>query len=79
MDGEGGEWQAVTRMVKVARRSGFIFTRAPSSSAYNSIERQMAPLSNMTASVVLLLNTFGSLLNSANKTTDKELHKLWIH
>ena len=51
----------------------FIFTRAPGSSAYNPVERRMAPLSKMTASVILPFDTFSSHLIAANKTTDIEL------
>jgi len=51
----------------------FIFTRTPGSSAYNPVERQMAPLSKMTASFILPFDTFGSHLNSGNRTTDIEL------
>ena len=53
----------------------FIFTRAPGSSAYNPVERRMAPLSKMTASVILPYDTFGNHLNSSHKTVDLDLEK----
>ena len=51
----------------------FIFTRAPCSSAYNPVERRMAPLSKLTTSVIY--DTFGSHLDSAHKTVDLDLEK----
>ena len=53
----------------------FIFNNAPGYSAYNKVERRMAPLSKDTAGIVLPFNTFGSHLNSSNKTVDLELEK----
>ena len=53
----------------------FIFTHAPGLSAYNPVERRMAPLSKLTASVILPFDTFGSHLDSSNKTKDTELEE----
>ena len=53
----------------------FVFTHAPGSSAYNPVERRMAPLSRDTAGLTLPFDTFGSHLNSSNETTDIELEK----
>ena len=51
----------------------FIFSNAPGFSAYNKVERRMAPLSKATAGVILPFNTFGSHLDASNKTTNPEL------
>ncbi|KAK3737710.1 hypothetical protein RRG08_023108 [Elysia crispata] len=53
----------------------FIFSHAPGSSAYNPVERRMAPLSKMTASIILPFDSFGSHLNASNKTIDPVLEK----
>ena len=53
----------------------FIFAHAPGSSAYNKVERRMAPLSKLTAEIILPFETFGSHLDSQNKTVDEELEK----
>ena len=53
----------------------FIFNNAPGYSAYNKVERRMAPLSKDTAGIILPFDTFGSHLNSSNKTIDLELEK----
>ena len=42
----------------------FISTQAPGRSAYNSIERRVAPLSRYLAGIILPHETFGSHLNS---------------
>lgn len=48
---------------------------APGNSAFNRVERRMAPLSRQLSGVILPHETFGSHLNSARKTIDKELEK----
>ena len=53
----------------------FVFTHAPGSSAYNPVERRMAPLSKDTAGIILPFDTFGSHLNASNETIDTELEK----
>ena len=53
----------------------FIFTHAPGLSAYNPVERRMAPLSKLTASVILPFDSFGSHLDSSNKTIDLALEE----
>ena len=53
----------------------FVFTHAPGSSAYNSVERRMAPLSKDTAGLVLPFDTYGTHMNSSNGTTDIDLEK----
>ena len=51
------------------------FSKAPGFSAFNKVERRMAPLSKDTAGIVLPFEKFGSYLNSSNKTIDTELEK----
>ena len=53
----------------------FVFTHGLGSSAYNPVERRMAPLSKDTADLILLLNTYGTHLNVSNQTTDIDLEK----
>ena len=48
---------------------------APGNSAFNPVERRMAPLSRDLAGVVLPHENFGSHLNSAGKTIDEELER----
>ena len=55
-----------------------LFTHAPGSSAYNKVERRMAPLSKFTAGIMTPpppspIDTFGSHLDSSNNTVDEEL------
>ncbi|KAL4720554.1 hypothetical protein ACJJTC_002355 [Scirpophaga incertulas] len=52
----------------------YIATNAPGRSAFNRVERRMAPLSRELTGVVLNDN-FGSHLDSSNKTTDLDLEK----
>lgn len=53
----------------------FIATNAPGRSAFNRVERRMAPLSRELTGLILDHQHFGSHLNSQNKTTDVELEK----
>lgn len=53
----------------------FIATNAPGRSAYNRVERRMAPLSKRLAGVMLPHEHFGSHLDDKAKTTDDELEK----
>ncbi|KAK3925661.1 Transient receptor potential cation channel subfamily A member 1 [Frankliniella fusca] len=53
----------------------FIFTNAPGRSAFNRVERRMAPLSKALTGVILEHDHFGSHLNSSNKTIDLALEK----
>ena len=53
----------------------FVFTNAPGLSAYNKVERRMAPLSKDTSGIILPFDTFGSHLNSSNKTIDPVLEE----
>ena len=52
-----------------------LFTYAAGSSAYNPVERRMAPLSKDTAGVILPFDTYGNHLNNSNKTVDEDLEK----
>ena len=53
----------------------FLSTRAPGMSAYNNVERRMAPLSKALSGVLLPHETFGSHLDSQRRTADVELEK----
>lgn len=50
-------------------------THAPGMSAYNYVERQMAPLSRALAGLVLPHESCGSHLDASGKTVDEELEK----
>ncbi|CAF1291047.1 unnamed protein product [Rotaria sordida] len=54
----------------------FILTHAPGQSAYNIVERRMAPLSHDLAGLILPHDYFGSHLNDSGVTTNLELEKL---
>ena len=43
------------------------------SSAYNPLERRIAPLSKDTSGVILPFDTYGKNLDASNKTIDMEL------
>ncbi|XP_068989951.1 uncharacterized protein [Neodiprion pinetum] len=51
----------------------FIFTNAPGRSAFNRVERRMAPLSRELSGLILPYDHFGSHLNDQGKTIDNEL------
>ena len=51
----------------------FVITNAPGRSAFNRVERRMAPLSRKLSGVILPHDHFGSHLNSAGKTVDSDL------
>ena len=53
----------------------FIATNAPGLSAFNRVERRMAPLSRALAGVILPHDHYGSHLDSQGQTTDKDLEK----
>jgi hypothetical protein len=53
----------------------YIATNAPGRSAFNRVERRMAPLSHDLAGVILPHDQFGSHLNSRAETTDTQLEK----
>lgn len=50
-------------------------TNAPGRSAFNRVERKMAPLSSQLAGIILPADSFGSHLNESGKTIDTELEK----
>lgn len=53
----------------------FLATNAPGRSAYNRVERRMAPLSKQLSGVLLEHEFFGSHLDSQMRTVDPELEK----
>lgn len=54
----------------------FIATNAPGRSAFNPVERRMAPLSRQLSGVILPHEHFGTHLDSNGKTIDLELEKM---
>jgi len=54
----------------------FIATNAPGRSAFNRVERRMAPLSKELAGVILPHDHFGSHLDEQGRTTDQQLEIL---
>ncbi|ESO02842.1 hypothetical protein HELRODRAFT_174271 [Helobdella robusta] len=54
----------------------FIASHAPGHSAYNAVERRMAPLSHDLFGLILPYDCFGSHLDTNGKTIDPELEKL---
>lgn len=53
----------------------FIVTNAPGRSAFNRVERRMAPLSRELTGVVLPHDSFGTHLDSSGRTLDESLEK----
>ena len=53
-----------------------VLTHAPGNSAFNFVERRMAPLSKELAGVVLPHDNFGSHLDSGSKTINADLERL---
>ena len=53
----------------------FVGTNAPGRSAFNRVERKMAPLSRELSGLILPHDHFGSHLDSAGKTIDVDLEK----
>lgn len=54
----------------------FIATNAPGRSAYNLVERRMAPLSRKLCGLVLPYDNFGDHLDSQRRTTEEKLEKM---
>ena len=67
--------EAVSFFVDFDLDALFIATNAPGLSAFNRVERRMAPLSKALAGVILPHNHFGSHLSSQGETTDLNLEK----
>lgn len=57
----------------------FVFTNAPGRSAFNRVERRMAPLSRELSGVVLPYDRCGNHLDSSGKTVDPQLERLNFH
>ena len=53
----------------------YIATNAPGRSAFNRVERRMAPLSKELSGVILPHETYGSHLDNKGKTVDPEMEK----
>jgi hypothetical protein len=54
----------------------FLATNAPGRSAFNRVERRMAPLSRELSGLILSHDHYGSHLDSQGKTTNEKLEKL---
>lgn len=66
---------AIHHFIKKKLDCLFIATNAPGRSAFNIVERRMAPLSRQLSGVVLSHEHFGSHLDSSGRTVDLELEK----
>lgn len=64
---------AITHFLKYDLDALFIATNAPHRSAYNRVERRMAPLSHAISGLVLPHDFYGTHLNDKNETVDTEL------
>lgn len=53
----------------------FIFTNAPGRSAFNRVERRMAPLSRELSGIILPHDTYGNHLDDRGRTVDSTLEK----
>lgn len=66
---------AVQRFKKFNLDAYLAMTHAPGMSAYNYVERRMAPLSRELTGVILPHDSFGSHLDASGRTTDSQLEK----
>lgn len=66
---------AIHHFVKRDLDGLFIATNAPGRSAYNRVERRMAPLSRDLCGLVLPHDFYGNHLNNKNETIDEKLEK----
>lgn len=66
---------AIDRFKKHNLDAYVAMTHAPGMSAYNYVERRMAPLSKELAGMILPHDAFGSHLNASGKTIDAELEQ----
>lgn len=53
----------------------FVATNAPGRSAFNRVERKMAPLSRKLSGLIIPHDRFGSHLDEQRRTIDEELEK----
>lgn len=68
-------FHAVNHFKKYDLDALFIMTNAPGRSAYNKVERRMAPLSYQLSGLILQHDFYGSHLDNQGKTIDLELEK----
>ena len=66
---------AIHNFVKHILDALFVATNAPGRSAFNRVERRMAPLSRELSGLILPHEHFGSHLDSQGRTTDEALEK----
>lgn len=64
---------AVQHFLKLNLDALFVASNAPGRSAYNRAERRMAPLSKQMTGVILPRDTYGTHLDTREKTSDPEL------
>lgn len=64
---------AIHHFVKRDLDALFLATNAPGRSAYNRVERRMAPLSRSLCGLILPHNFYGDHLNSKNETIDDDI------
>lgn len=66
---------AIQRFLDYDLDALYVATNAPGRSAYNRVERRMAPLSHNLSGLVLKHDVYGNHLDSKGKTIDDELEK----
>lgn len=66
---------AVNHFKKYDLDAIFLVTNAPGRSAFNKVERRMAPLSRELAGLILPHDSYGSHLNDSGKTIDSSLER----
>lgn len=66
----------VHHFVKFDLDALFVACNAPGRSAYNRVERRMAPLSRALVGVILPHDNYGTHLDSQGRTFDAELEKI---
>ena len=66
---------ACANFIRLELDALFIAIQAPGRSAFNPVERQMAPLSRFLAGIILPHDTFGSHLNAKGETVDNDLER----
>ncbi|XP_060801623.1 uncharacterized protein LOC106141435 [Amyelois transitella] len=67
---------AIHHFVKHDLDAIFIFTNAPGRSAFNRVERRMAPLSRELSGLILPHDSYGTHLDEQGRTKDHDLEKM---
>lgn len=66
---------AISHFIEYDLDAIFLFTNAPGRSAFNRVERRMAPLSRELSGVILPHDTFRTHLDNQGRTVDSTLEK----